>query len=98
MISIDSREVDNDGGSDRDRDEDTDDEESMGTYPDTGRGRRYPSISDFPIASLSLVSRSGDSEQRRGFSHTRNPLKKREVKRGLTQKCWKLEKVLRCSF
>ena len=58
MISIDSREVDNDGGSDRDRDEDTDDEESMGTYPDTGRGRRYPSISDFPIASLSLVSRS----------------------------------------
>jgi len=33
MISIDSREVDNDGGSDRDAD--TDDEEQLGTYPDT---------------------------------------------------------------
>ena len=72
MISIDSREVDNDGG--KDRDADTDDEEAMGTYPDTGRGRRYPSISVVPVASLSLVSRSGDSEQRRGFSH--NPLKR----------------------
>ena len=38
MIAIDSREVDSDG------DEDTDDEESVGTDPDTGRGRRYPSI------------------------------------------------------
>lgn len=61
MISIDSREVDNDGGSDRDRDADTDDEESMGTYPDTGRGRRYPSIAIGADASARTMLRSSSS-------------------------------------
>ena len=52
MIAMDSREVDNG----RDRDADTDDKESVGTDPDTGRGRRYPSMLRLVASVASLLS------------------------------------------